>query len=158
MSGVRCIDASVAVKLVIKGEAHRAAARKLVNDSIRANIQLIAPPIFPAEVDGVIRRRVYDGLLDATKASAAYALLDRSPVDIRTHSDLRQRAREIAERFNQRMVYDATYAALAELHGGEFWTADKVFFDAVHRELKFVKYLPDYLRGARRKNLKSISR
>jgi predicted nucleic acid-binding protein len=39
----------------------------------------------------------------------------------------------MAERFNQRAVYDATYAALAELHGAEFWTADKAFYDAVRR-------------------------
>jgi predicted nucleic acid-binding protein len=49
------------------------------------------------------------------------------------------------------MVYDSTYAALADLHGTEFWTADKAFFDAVHAELKFVRYLPDYLRRARPK-------
>jgi predicted nucleic acid-binding protein len=148
--GVRCIDASVAVKLVLKGEAHRAAARKLLNDSIRAGIKLIAPPIFSAEVDSVIRRRVHDGLLNAAKAKPAQALLDRAPVQIRTHAELRRRAREIAERFNQRTVYDATYAALADLFGAEFWTADKVFYQAVHRELKFVRYLSDYTRKARR--------
>jgi predicted nucleic acid-binding protein len=90
MSGVRCIDASVAVKLVLKSEAHRAAARRLFNDSIRAGITLIAPPLFPTEVDSVLRRRVHDGLLDAAKAQAAQALLDRSPVEVRTHPELRQ--------------------------------------------------------------------
>jgi predicted nucleic acid-binding protein len=49
------------------------------------------------------------------------------------------------------MVYDATYAALAELSGAQFWTADKAFHDAVHRELKFVRFLPDFLRRARRR-------
>ncbi len=145
------------MKLVLKGEAHRVAARKLINDSIQAGIELIAPPIFFAEVDSVIRRRVHDGLLDAAKAKAAQALLDQAPVQIRTHPELRRRAREIAECFNQRMVYDATYAALAELSGAEFWTADKVFYDAVHRELKFVRYLPDYARRARRRKSKPSS-
>lgn len=150
MSGVRCIDASVAVKLVLKGEAYRAAARQLFRDSIRAGITLIAPPLFPTEVDSVLRRRVHDGLLDTRKALAAQRLLDRAPVEIRTHPELRQRARAIAERFNQRAVYDATYAALAELYGVEFWTADKVFYDAVRTELPFVKHLPNYLRHTRR--------
>lgn len=57
---------------------------------------------------------------------------------------MRRRAREVAEQFNQRFVYDATYAALAELRGCEFWTADKVFWDAVKVVLSFVKYLSDY--------------
>jgi len=53
-------------------------------------------------------------------------------------------ARDIAEQFNLPTVYDATYAALAELRGCEFWTADKVFYDTVKAVLTFVKYLPDY--------------
>ncbi len=57
---------------------------------------------------------------------------------------VRRRARQIAEQFNQRFVYDATYTALAELRGCEFWTADKVFYDTVKAVLLFVKYLPDY--------------
>jgi hypothetical protein len=31
----------------------------------------------------------------------------------------------LSERFNQRNLYDSTYAALAELRGAEFWTAAK---------------------------------
>ena len=36
------------------------------------------------------------------------------------------------------------YTALAELRGCEFWTADKVLYDAVKTALPFVKYLFDY--------------
>lgn len=50
-------------------------------------------------------------------ADSTFALLDRAPVRIVTHPQLRWRAREIARQFNQRKVYDATYAALAELRG-----------------------------------------
>ena len=104
----RCVDASVIVKLALKGEPHRALARRLVRDSAAAGIRLIAPPIFTTEVDTVIRRRVHDGRLRPADARQAYAVLDRAPVEIRTHPDLRRRARDIAERFGQRTVYDAT--------------------------------------------------
>lgn len=77
-------------------------------------------------------------------AQGAYAVLDRAPIEIGSHPNLRKHARDIAEKFNQPTVYDATYAALAELYGCEFWTADKLFYDAVKRALSFVKYLPDY--------------
>lgn len=152
---VRCIDASVAVKLVLKGEPYRSVARRLIEDSARHGVDLIAPPIFVGEIDSVIRRRVYEARLTAEKAAAAYAALDGAPVEIRDHPNLRKRARAIAERFNQRAVYDATYAALAELHGAEFWTADKAFFDIVRAELRFVRYLPDYLRRVRIKKPKT---
>lgn len=139
-----CVDASVIVKLALKGEVHRAQARRLVRDATRQGITLIAPPLFTAEVDTAICKRVYEGRLSRADAHKIYVVLDRAPVQVVTHPALRQRAREIAERFNQRTVYDATYAALAELRGCEFWTADRAFYDAVRAKLKFVRYLPSY--------------
>ncbi len=140
----RCVDASVVVKLVLRGEPHRAVARRLLRESAAIGMSLIAPPIFPSEIDSVIRSRVYSGRLSQGNAHWAYAVLDRAPIQIGTHPKLRRRAREIAEQFNQRTVYDATYAALAELRGCEFWTADKNFYEAVKAALSFVRYLPEY--------------
>lgn len=140
----RCVDASVIVKLALKGEPHRATSRRLVRESIAAGLELIAPPLFESEVDTVIRKRVVAGRLSLQNARRAYSVLDRAPVKIVTDPDLRQRARDIAERLNLPAVYDATYAALAELRGCEFWTADKVFYETAKAALTFVKYLPDY--------------
>jgi predicted nucleic acid-binding protein len=140
----RCIDASVIVKLALKGESHRVTTRRLVRESTVVGIELIALPLFESEVDTVIRKRVVAGKLSLETAHKAYNVLDRAPVQIATHPDLRQRARDIAERFNLTTVYDATYAALAELRGCEFWTADRAFYDTVKAVLTFVKYLPDY--------------
>lgn len=140
----RCIDANIAVKWFIKGEAFRRKALKLLRESQAAGIMLIAPPLFEMETDSIIQTRVVDGRTTPAVADKTLALLDTAPVVIVTHPRLRQRAREIARQFHQRKVYDATYAALAELRGCEFWTADKVFYDAVKAVLSFVKYLPDY--------------
>lgn len=139
-----CIDASVVLKLVLKGEQHRAAARRLLRDCLANNISLIAPHLYECEVDTVIRKRVHEGRLTLANAEKALAGLDMVPVRVMTHPDLRGGAREIASRFNLRTVYDATYAALAQLRGCEFYTADKAFCDAVKSGLRFVKYLPDY--------------
>ena len=139
-----CIDASVVVKLVLKGEPHRASARRLVRDSLVNQVTLIAPPFFEVEADTVIRKRVCNGSLSLVEARQAFAGLDKVPVKPGTHPRLRHRTREIAEQFNFRAVYDSSYAALAELRGCEFWTADKVFYDTVKPVLTFVRYLPDY--------------
>jgi predicted nucleic acid-binding protein len=138
------IDASVVVKLVFKGESHRVTARRLLRNCLVNGVTLIAPHFFESEVDTAVRKRVHDGKLTLAEAKKAFAGLDKVKVQIGTHPNLRQRAREIAEQFNQRTVYDSTYAALAELRGCEFWTADKAFYDAVKTALPFVKYLPDY--------------
>ena len=140
----RCVDANIAVKWFIKGEAFRHKALKLLRESQAAGITLIAPSLFEMETDSIIQTRVVDGRTTPEVADRTLALLDTAPVVIVTHPRLRQRAREIARQFHQRKVYDATYAALAELRGCGFWTADKVFYDAVKAGLAFVKYLPDY--------------
>ena len=139
-----CIDASIAVKWAVKNEPFRAKACAFLKKAGTNGIRLIAPPIFINEVDSAIRKRVFDGKMTVDEARKAYTILDVAPVKIVDMISVRQRAREIAEQFNQRFVYDATYAALAELHNCEFWTADKIFYDAVKAILTFVKYLPDY--------------
>ena len=139
-----CVDASVILKLVLKGEPHRDKARRLVRASITVGMTLIAPPFYISEVDSVIRKRVFEGKLRPADAQRAFAVLDSAPVSVLTPPNLRQRAREIAEQFNQRTVYDATYAALAELRGCEFWTADYKFYSDVRIALSFVKYLVNY--------------
>jgi len=139
-----CIDANIAIKWFIKGEAFRQKALKLLHESVAAGITLIAPPLFESETDGIIQTRLVEQRTTPEAADRTFALLDSTPVMIVTHPRVRQRAREIARQCGQRKVYDATYAALAELRGCEFWTADKVFYDAVKGMLPFVKYLPHY--------------
>lgn len=99
-----CIDASVAVKLVLKGEPFRHQARQLLKDCLVNNIALIAPPFFASESDTVIRKRVCDGKLSRTDAQNAFSGLDKVTVQLLMHSKMRQRAREIAEQFNLRAV------------------------------------------------------
>lgn len=139
-----CIDASIAIKWVINDEPFCAEARALLKDAEIIGIQLIAPPIFTSEVDSIVRKHVFYGRMSSSEARKAYSIFDLIPVEIMDFFNVRQLARNIAERFNQRSVYDATYAALAELRNCEFWTADKAFYNAVKTNLKYVRYLPDY--------------
>jgi predicted nucleic acid-binding protein len=139
-----CVDASVAVKWGIRGEPLRSKARQLLRDARAGGTILIAPPLFEMEVDSVFQTRVVKGLATPTVADRILARIDAVGVVIRTHPDMRRRAREIARQFHQRKVYDSTYAALAELRGCDFWTADQAFYTAVQAALPFVKYLPNY--------------
>lgn len=139
-----CVDASVAVKWAVKDEPFREKALAFLSDAGARAIKLIAPPLFISEVDSAVRKRVFDGRMLAAEAQKAYMILDAAPVEIVEMPGVRQRSRTIAEQFNQRFVYDATYAALAALSNCEFWTADEVFYDTVKGTLRFVKYLPEY--------------
>jgi predicted nucleic acid-binding protein len=75
----------------------------------------------------------------------AYEQLDAIPVQIVEELGLRRRSREIAERFNQRLVYDSLYAALADLRQCELWTADTRFHRVVKADLMFVRHSSEYV-------------
>jgi predicted nucleic acid-binding protein len=139
-----CIDASVAVKWVLRDEMWRKKARKLLFDSIKSDIMLIAPPLFEYETESVLQERLYSGKLTITEVNVAIEKLNSVGVQVINHTGMIKCARDIARSFNQPKIYDSLYAALAELRGCEFWTADKVFYDAVKSTLSFVRYLPDY--------------
>ena len=141
---VRCIDASLAIKWFLTGEPYRRTAINFLNDSLNAGIYLIAPPLFEMEVDSIVQTRLFEQQITIRGANKILASLEMVPLYIETHPDMRLLARRIARQFNQPKVYDATYAALAQLNEGEFWTADRTFYEAVWRALPFVRYLPDY--------------
>lgn len=142
----RCIDANVAVKWVLASEEDRDNALALLQDSIQLGIKLIAPPLFPVEVDSIIRKRVHNGSLTAEEGIRSYTQLDAIPILIVDESELRHRSREIAEQCNQRLVYDSYYAALADLRQCELWTADTRFHRVVKADLLFVKHITEYVK------------
>jgi len=138
------IDASVAVKWVVKGEPFRNKAQQLLRDARLKGTTLIGPPLLEYEVESALQRRLHYGHVTIMAADASLRAFYTVGVRIVTHPNLVRRAREMARQFGQERIYDSLYAALAELYGCEFWTADKVFYEAVKAVLPFVKYLPDY--------------
>lgn len=138
------IDACLAVKWVVPGEPFRAKAKQLLRDARRNGIVLIGPPLLHYEVESILQRRLHQERVTVAATDASLAAFYSAGTQVMGHSRMVQRARDIARQFYQPRIYDSLYAALAELRGCEFWTADKAFFDAVKTGLAFVKYLPDY--------------
>ena len=138
------VDASVAIKWVVKGEPFRNKARQLLRDARLEGITLIGPPLLEYEVESILQRRLHHGHATIAAVDASLAAFYAVKIRIIVYPDMVCRAREIARQFNQQRIYDSLYAALAELHGCEFWIADKAFYEAVKSALSFVKYLPTY--------------
>ncbi len=138
------VDASVAIKWVVTGEPFRNKARQLLREARSKGIALIGPPLLEYEVESTLQRRLYSSRTTAEAVDASLRAFYAVGVRVVTHPDMVQRAREVARQFHQERIYDSLYAALAELRGCQFWTADKVFYDAVRSGLPFVKYLPDF--------------
>ena len=135
------IDASLAINFVIPAQPYHAQTVALIHSCASRLLALIAPPLFESEADSVIRRYVYQGLLDPDAGKAAQDLLNALPVSIIHDARVREHARQIAEAFNQDRVYDTTYAALADLLGCAFWTADRAFHRDVKDVLEYVRFV-----------------
>lgn len=153
------VDASLAIDVVIGEAKRRALAMRFFAACQAANVRLIAPPLFANETDSIVRLAIHTRKLSASGGSSAYAVLDSLPVQITWDAAelnaARIRARAIAAMLQQPRVYDATYAALAEMRGCDFWTADKTFANAARQNrrlpdestapaLPFVRFVGDY--------------
>lgn len=138
------VDASVAIKWVVKGEPFRNKARQLLREARAKGIALIGPPLLEYEVESALQRRLHYNRTTTEAVDASLRAFYAVSIRIVTHPDMVQRAREIARQFHQERIYDSLYAALADLRDCQFWTADKIFYDAVRSGLSFVQYLPDF--------------
>lgn len=140
-----CVDASLAVKVVV-AESDSDKADALFDQWANEGKQLIALLFFDVETDSILRQKAaVRKELTSEQAGAAFAKLRALPIQQVSVPAQRQRAWKIATEFGFTTVYDATYLALAELRGCEFWTADERLFNAVKDKLFFVKWLGLYV-------------
>lgn len=140
-----CVDASLAVKLVVT-EPGSDKAIALFNEWVDNERQLVAPNFFEVEVDSILRQKVIIRKeLTIEQANGVFAELRALPIKQVSMPKQRQRAWEISVDFGFATVYDASYLALAELRKCEFWTADERLFNRVKGKLSFVRWLENYV-------------
>lgn len=143
MSYRTCVDASVALKLVL-AETDSDLADALWRHWLDHGVEIIAPYHFVFETTSVIRGRVHRGLFTPEQGRKALEILQTQNVQFLHPSELVERAWELAEQFNRPTVYDCFYLALSEFAGCELWTADRRLYSVVNHELSWVKWLGDF--------------
>lgn len=115
------IDASLAVPWFVPETGPRAdAARGVLDDVSARRVRPVVPELFFYEVLSVLARRLPEPGSAADAVERLMALgLDRVALDM----DAARRAETIARDYGL-TGYDASYAALAESLGVEWWTFD----------------------------------
>src|SRR5207247_11202059 len=104
--------------------------------------RLVAPTFFEVEADSILRKKIMvTKTLMPDQAAAAFQRLQALPIRSIAVPEQRERAWALAEELGLTTVYDATYLALADLRGCEFWTADERLFNQVSNRLGFVRFL-----------------
>lgn len=137
------IDTSVALKWWLRDEEHAAEADELQMEFLCGNLNLIAPTLFDYEVINALKGAVVRKRID--EAYALSAISDLMAYDI-VRRDLRSlhiSAFQLACRY-QRPSYDASYLALAQTLGLDFYTGDKRMFNAVSNAFAWMKWIGDY--------------
>jgi predicted nucleic acid-binding protein len=141
---VICVDASVAIKWLLKEErSDRAIA--LYETTAKANQPIVAPPLLPLEITNILRQRMRAqdaiSLIRATEHLAAFLALS---IELRNPTGLHFQALVLADALDLPATYDAHYLALAEHLGCELWTDDQRLIRRVATSLPFVRWVGDH--------------
>jgi predicted nucleic acid-binding protein len=137
-----CIDASVALKLVVV-EDDSGRARSLWRGWALHGVSPVAPALMLFECVSALRRLVARGVLAQEAARVSLDRLLEMPVAFPAPDGLVEKTWELAGRFERPHAYDSFYLALAELLGVPFWTADRRLYNAVHAALPWVHHLDE---------------
>ena len=136
------VDASVVVDWVAPDADSDGAARRWLTRAARTSEPLIGPRLLREEVGNAlltgVRRRRWSG----AQADAAYSLLQQLPLSEQDMPADRDRAYELARRYDEHPLYDLVYVALAERLRLALVTADGRLLNRVGH-LPFVQALPD---------------
>ena len=133
-----CIDSNIVIRLVLGGPKAEE-LREQWSEWVEKNVSLIAPPLFLFEITSVIWREVYQKTLTPSQGKKALVAALDQDVQIEYPKNLHARAFEISHQFNRPEAYDTHFVALAQHFKCEFWTLDKRLYNALKKELLWVR-------------------
>jgi predicted nucleic acid-binding protein len=134
-----CVDANLVLRLVVDPADEAIQDLWEAWDSDRR--QLAAPTLLYYEVANGLYRYRQLGYLSESAVQLALRAALALPLELHGEPDLHWRALDLAGKFSLAAAYDAHYLALAEMLGGEFWTADGRLARAVQPSLPWVHLL-----------------
>jgi len=141
-SGSACVDASLALAWLF-ADTHTEQADGLWQEWTEGGIDLVAPPMFHAEVISSIRKNVYFKRILPVEGERLFTVYSEIPVRIIESQAVHRRAWQLAKEFNLPVCYDMQYLAVAELEDCELWTLDRRLVNAT-RGNKRVRWVGEY--------------
>lgn len=137
------IDASISLAWLLKEKPYRHQLKKLLDDISMVKIVAIAPTIWLYEtVNGlrtaIVRKRITEALAKKKIPDVLEImpnLYDLEPLIASTF--------QIATKLDL-SIYDASYVALAQEEGYNFFTADEKLYRKVSKKFPFVKLVSEY--------------
>jgi len=134
------IDASVVLKWYLTDEEYGEKALNLLSKYISNELDFLAPSLLEYEVvNGLIIAQKRGRIKEEKILLAIDGFMDLN-IKLKDLSQLYPRVLYYCKVYN-RSVYDASYLAVAEREGIAMITGDKRLYNAVKKDLKWVKWL-----------------
>jgi len=134
------LDASVILKWYLLDEMYGQKALDLLHRFITKELTILSPSLLEYEViNGLIIAQKRGRIKEEKILMAIEGFFDLQ-IDLRGLSHFYQRSLKYCRVYN-RSLYDASYLAMAETEGIPLITADEVLYNAVKKDLKWVKWI-----------------
>jgi predicted nucleic acid-binding protein len=131
-----CVDANLVIRLV--ADPNDESVQHLWEQWDADRRQIAAPTLLYYEIANALYRYQKLGFMSAASVQLAFTAALALPLELYGEADLHWRALDLADKFTLPAACDAHYLALAELLGGEFWTADRRLARTVQPSLPWV--------------------
>ncbi len=138
-----CVDASLALAWLFV-DIHSEQADGLWRQWRDEAMELVAPPLFHAEVSSSLRKSVYFKRILPEEGERLFAVYSEIPVRIVEGQEMYLLAWQLARQFDLPVCYDMQYLAVAEMEDCELWTLDRRLVNAVHGKNKRIRWVGDY--------------
>ena len=139
MSRPLVVDASVAVRFVVKGPG-AVEARRVLREHSRRSLEIHAPALQRTEVASALWKYQRAGQLNRAQTEAAYDRYLHASVHYHGEAWLDRVALALGS-VHDRSVYDSLYLALSTELGCELLTADRRLFNAVGSSFPQIRLL-----------------
>jgi predicted nucleic acid-binding protein len=137
------LDASVVLKWYLSDEDHGQLALDILNRYLSDDFEIIAPSLLEYEViNGLVVAQRRGRLREEVTISAIEGFVELGIKTVRV-AGLYPRVLHFCRMYS-RSTYDASYLALGEAEQIDFITANENLYNAVKKDLRWVKWLGDH--------------
>ena len=138
------IDASVVIKWYLPDEKYGQAALEILDKYVSYEVELLAPSLLESEVlNGLLIAKKRGRIKEEMLVTAVEGFINLE-IEQKTLSFFYPEVIRFSESYGI-SAYDASYLAVANNESTHLVTADETLYNKVKKDLKWVKWLGDFL-------------